>query len=1326
MPTYTFTTQEKNQYFNLTPSFSGFGDKVDRDYIILGVYNLNNSLLQEKKLSLSDIEFGLNKQIVMDVGQHLRDCGYSEGIYKVKYKFLRKIAGEVDNQQLKYNIDNISTDRREIVVSNGQVEGFFDDPDGLKRAYIEDFITMNSEVKFIPENESGIPSISFEDVDTNIIKYSIEQPVENHFFQDLIGGELFMEDFIDIGGQNYPASFKVIEVLAGNRLVVDKSFRQAAESLGFNADGIFNEHYYYGPDSYSITYKKFNVKNFENYMVVDDNYYLMLNDKLTESKLDTRQHKRAIRFKTRLLNNINPFDKVYFAQQMLNDYEDNVILVPNPELSDEIFLRIPNLNSVDNPLNFSPTQFQSHDDLLSDDDITNKDIERLLVSSSLLDVQPNIDFQKTTTDLQIQLDDTGFGNFVHFSNAERRLTNFKTKLELIESHSAESSSLAPIADSLEFVQSLENKRQRVINSFDPFEHFMYFESSSYVSSSEGQFHDTAWPKQTSTEPYVLAPITASEATAWYNNMILSASSYDNTNQNSLRNSLPGHVQNDSQNNVFLEFMDMIGQQFDETWTYTTKLTDVNVRVEKLSEGISKDIAQQFARSLGVELTSGNNLLTLPEYLLGRNQDGTNKYETPQEKVTEEIWKRILANLPFFIKAKGTRRAMTGLLNCYGIPSSILRVREYGGPDKGTGVNYEIKRKFTHALDFNSQQFIKSQWSTDSSGLTPDTIEFRFRTPSSSDQVLLQKDNDFAISLQDNGTSDNLGHLKFQISASGFDQGAFVTSSELPFYNDDFWSVMLTRKAAANRTDGLSVGDELTTDIATSQSVYELTTKQYDSTRQRVIYEDSQSLTSHTSSIATDINNITGSRLNGSFTSSGFVFLGGQNVGFGGRFSGSMMEYRLWSEPLSASIFDNHVRTPKAYNGNSYSSSFDELLVRYMLDDNISFSSSNLTLTSSNVSHLQTYERGVSGSNVDGFTGNNFRSLVDQEQFRVPDVGPSRRNATKIRIEDNKLVGNLSAVQRAEKSSQDFAPIDSDKLGVYFSPTDVVNEDIVYSIADFNFDDYIGDPSDEFKQNYRTLKSLQIDYFKRYQNSNNFFDYLRLLTYYDTSVFTQLRNLIPARANETLGVLIEPSILERPKVVPRRQTEFDNQYFENASPLEDGLQVTRFISESLDNALVATGEFPTYGGDLVNNRDLSGSVGRLGIQTLVKLDEIDPTSPYGDLYATASVVFGGTTTEFEEVVQPFISSSRLSPINQDTEKFYSSSISASLDKAYSSSFVESEFQSVISDSYLENTFFIGTKVTKDNAPGGGDAVEITLTSPTSLTTQEPGESKLRVE
>ena len=132
-----------------------------------------------------------------------------------------------------------------------------------------------------------------------------------------------------------------------------------------------------------------------------------------------------------------------------------------------------------------------------------------------------------------------------------------------------------------------------------------------------------------------------------------------------------HIYADTENNVFLEFMDMVGQQFDEVWTYTKSITDLNVRVNKLSEGISKDVAVHYAKALGLNLFSGNDLLTLPTYLLGKNTDGTALYETPQEEITEKIWKRILANLPFFVKTKGTERAINGLLNCYGIPSTMF-------------------------------------------------------------------------------------------------------------------------------------------------------------------------------------------------------------------------------------------------------------------------------------------------------------------------------------------------------------------------------------------------------------------------------------------------------------------------------------------------------------------------------------------------------------------------------------------------------------------------------------------------------------------------------
>ena len=66
------------------------------------------------------------------------------------------------------------------------------------------------------------------------------------------------------------------------------------------------------------------------------------------------------------------------------------------------------------------------------------------------------------------------------------------------------------------------------------------------------------------------------------------------------------------------------------------------------------------------------------------------------------------------------------------------------------------------------------------------------------------------------------------------------------------------------------------------------------------------------------------------------------------------------------------------------------------------------------------------------------------------------------------------------------------MGIYFSPVDIVNEDIMYSIADFNFDDYIGDPRDQSKPIYKDLRDLRKEYFKRYDMSNNFFDYLRIL------------------------------------------------------------------------------------------------------------------------------------------------------------------------------------------------------------------------------------------
>ena len=123
---------------------------------------------------------------------------------------------------------------------------------------------------------------------------------------------------------------------------------------------------------------------------------------------------------------------------------------------------------------------------------------------------------------------------------------------------------------------------------------------------------------------------------------------------------------------------------------------------------------------------------MPRYQTGNEVTGSSVsvYSASSQKdLTREIWGRIINNMPFFLKNKGTIKALKGLINIYGIPSTILRVKEYGGPtiSDDEAPQFEITRKFTKALDFRSSQFVKVAWSDDTySSRKPDTIEFRFR------------------------------------------------------------------------------------------------------------------------------------------------------------------------------------------------------------------------------------------------------------------------------------------------------------------------------------------------------------------------------------------------------------------------------------------------------------------------------------------------------------------------------------------------------------------------------------------------------------------------
>ena len=120
---------------------------------------------------------------------------------------------------------------------------------------------------------------------------------------------------------------------------------------------------------------------------------------------------------------------------------------------------------------------------------------------------------------------------------------------------------------------------------------MYEQSSSYLSSSNGEFYDNAWPKTggsgTYFDPYVLAPVSTSQAQTWLTSQITSASLYDTNNFGSLDNNLPLYIQENIDNTEFVKLFKMVGHFFDNERAYIGGLTQTYDREDDVNKGCLK-------------------------------------------------------------------------------------------------------------------------------------------------------------------------------------------------------------------------------------------------------------------------------------------------------------------------------------------------------------------------------------------------------------------------------------------------------------------------------------------------------------------------------------------------------------------------------------------------------------------------------------------------------------------------------------------------------------------------------------------------------------------
>jgi len=851
--------------------------------------------------------------------------------------------------------------------------------------------------------------------------------------------------------------------------------------------------------------------------------------------------------------------QVWVVTQVADSVAYNINITQVFDLIDEtIQLKGPNINiSIKDQINNS-TDYNNLSQLNS----TNQ-------SQGSGSLQYQLNSMLAQTGVEINVDYSDYANFIHFSSAQTRLENFYYKLSLIETYQA-SSSIANTAPTNYYVSSSniiwQNKIDEIITGFDDYEYYLYYSSGS-----------TAWPKSNTTPPYVNYLTTSNSGSNWFVSQSLVAEEYDVENNNALINAIPDYILDDSSNAQYELFIEMIGQYFDTIFLYTQDITNKYNADNRVNYGVSKDLVADILRDMGIKIYQ-NNFSTNDLYsaLLGFTPSGSlynlpyttgslptptgyeyiNTYITasatgslvPTEDINAEIYKRIYANLPYLLKKKGTTEGLKALVTLYGIPDTILQVNEFGGQNKIIEDDYDLWfDQFNYTFNTQGTNYVTSSFSLNSdwnsADNVPAAVEFRFKTnglPTNTgyySQSLWSTDQGALLRLRYTGSGYTSGSYSGSIP-NPYNEFALLefipdvttpstsASVYLPIFDGGWWSVLINRSAQ-------------------DFTLYSGNKNYLGSDANYVAYLSSSTVTGN------DAPWITGN----------IAYLGSGSLGRS--FSGSLQEYRFYTETLNTSSFEDYIMYPYSIDANGVNTAPDVLAFRATLGGELYTSSISVhpkvtgswTITQSFSDSTSTFkfiqDSTTFTANTESVYPNQFpagiknrvSNKVRQQNEVLPYSGSNESN-----LPQNTALSPFISVQQNVPASGSYTP-NIDYVEVAFSPQNEINNDIASQLGYFNLGDYIGDPRlvSSSAETYPELDALRDYYFDKYTSNYNIWDYIRLIKYFDNSLFKMIADWTPARTDLASGIVIKQTTLERNKYpVPQLDTETTTSFYSGST------------------------------------------------------------------------------------------------------------------------------------------------------------------------------------
>ena len=137
---------------------------------------------------------------------------------------------------------------------------------------------------------------------------------------------------------------------------------------------------------------------------------------------------------------------------------------------------------------------------------------------------------------------------------------------------------------------------------------------------------------------------------------------------------------------------------------------------------------------------------------------------------------------------------------------------------------------------------------------------------------------------------------------------------------------------------------------------------------------------------------------------------------------------------------------------------------------------------------------------------------------------------------------MESMQQTSFTSQSITP-NINYLEVAFSPSNQINDDINAQLGYFNLGEFIGDPRfvSSSLYTYPDLDRLRNSYFEKYMDSYDVVDFVRLIKFFDNSLFKMIKDFTPARTSLSSGVVVKQHILERNRQRPAQVTSSLHDY-----------------------------------------------------------------------------------------------------------------------------------------------------------------------------------------